>query len=131
MLFLFKYAFHLINYFLVPVSLIDGRKAKVGIGFYHPNQKEEVFMNELRACLSKELSFKQITQAMMTPPLVIDTFYEKSSYAEWNIALTSVFLGLVLVGVLIELYKHVKIKKQKASETISGDEKHQIMLQST
>merc|ERR1719494_1525665 len=84
--------------------------------FYHPDQKEEVFMNELRACLSKELSFKQITQAMMTPPLVIDTFYEKSSYAEWNIALTSVFLGLVLVGVLVELYKHVKIKKKKASE---------------
>ena len=109
------------------MTLLDNLKSPIGLGFYHPNQKEMSFMNELQSCLSKEVGFKKITEDMLTPPLIIDTFYERSSYAEWNIALTSVLFGFIFIGLAIELYKYLISRKRKHEKAITSDESVKLL----
>ena len=75
-------------------------------------------MTELRECLSKELSFKQITQEMLTPPMIIDTFYERSFYYEWVIGLSCVFFGLVCIGLVMEIYRYLVARKSQIRERL-------------
>ena len=111
------------------VTLFDDLRSKVGVGFYHPNQKEVAFMADLQGCLSKELGFKQITQEMLTPPLIIDTFHERPFYLEWVIGLTSVFFGLVFIGCIIELHNYLcarRRRKRKAAQTVENQQTIQM-----
>ena len=110
------------------MTLFDDLKSPVGIGFYHPNQKEAEFMAELQSCLSKESGFKKITQDMLTPPLIIDTFYERSSYFEWNVWLTSVFFGLIFIGLGIEMYKYVVSRRKKQTKATPMVENQHVDL---
>ena len=84
-------------------------------------------MSELQSCLSKEVGFEKITEDMLTPPLIIDTFYERSSYAEWNIALTSVLFGFIFIGLAIELYKYLMSRKRKHEKAITSDESVKLL----
>ena len=68
---------------------------------------------------------------MLTPPLIIDTFYERPSYAEWNIALTTVFFGLIFIGLAIELYRYLLSRKSGKAYEMSSKENQEMMLQST
>ena len=103
------------------MTLLDTLKSPIGVGFYHPNKKEKSLMADLQSCLSKEAGFKKITQDMMTPPLIIDTFYERPSYPEWSIGLASVLICLIFIGIVIELYRHLKNKKKHNGEAVTGE----------
>ena len=91
---------------------MEDSKPQVGIGLYHPNDEETAFMQELQHCLSKEVDFKKITQEMLTPPLIIDSFHERPFYPEWTVALSSILITMILLGCLIEGYGFLKNKKE-------------------
>ena len=97
----------------MPVNLYEDSNSHVGIGFYHPNEKEKLVMEELMECFAKEPGFKQITQEMQTPPLAIDTFHERPFYSEWVIGLSSVFFFFILIGCAIEIYKYITRPSRK------------------
>ena len=100
-------------FILVAVSLLEDSKPQVGIGLYHSTNEEVAFMAELQHCISKEVDFKKITQEMLTPPLVIDSFYERSFYSEWTMALSAILVVMVLLGCWIEGYGFLKNKRER------------------
>ena len=102
--------------FLVPLYIYDDTQSHIGIGLYHPDEEEFKIMTELQECLSKGSAFKEITQEMIVPPLVIKTFHERPFYSEWLLGLSLAFGVLLLIGCAIEIFKFCLIKKRMKSK---------------
>ena len=107
--------------FLAPTYVFDEVSYKMGVAFYHPTPEVQDVMLELYQCLNKEASFKDMNQDTLVPPLVINTFHERSAYTGWLIALLSIFFCVVLAGCAVEAYQNYVRNKKKRKMSIVMD----------
>lgn len=86
---------------LVPTYMIPHTALKMGIAYYHPDEKEQAIMKELMQCLDLESDFKKFNIDMFHSPIYLANDFQNASNM-WMVYIAIIFGVLLIIGCALE-----------------------------